>query len=74
MEMNCPSDSEFVAMVTSYAANIEAIDGLAAALRTRYPNAVVRLRNIDGELDEVWYVYRDGRWVSESGQVEGRSG
>ncbi len=33
-------------------------------LRTRYPDAVVRPRDLSGVQLTVWYVYRDGRWVS----------
>jgi hypothetical protein len=37
---------------------------LQAALRLRYPEALVRPRELSGESIIVWYVYRDGRWVS----------
>jgi len=36
---------------------------LEAMLRTTYPQAVVRRREIASETFEVWYVYRDGHWV-----------
>ncbi len=36
---------------------------LEVALRQRYPAAVVRRRDLSGELGEMWYVYRDGLWV-----------
>jgi len=35
---------------------------LQAALRTRYPEAVVQPRQLEGEPFTTWYVYRDGRW------------
>ena len=38
-------------------------DDLEAALRPRYPKAVVRPRELAGERFEVWYVYRDGHWI-----------
>ena len=36
---------------------------LQSALRTKYPSAVVRLRELMGERFAIWYVYRDGHWV-----------
>ncbi len=36
---------------------------LEATLRTTYPLAVVRRRELASESFEVWYVYRDGHWV-----------
>ena len=32
-------------------------------LRERYPQAVVRPRELAGELSGVWYVYREGHWI-----------
>jgi hypothetical protein len=32
-------------------------------LRARWPFALVRPRELAGEHDHVWYVYRDGHWV-----------
>jgi hypothetical protein len=32
-------------------------------LRERYPQAVVRPRDLAGETSGVWYVYRDGHWI-----------
>ena len=37
---------------------------LQERLRERYPKAIVRARELSGEPLDVWYVYRDGRWVS----------
>ncbi len=36
---------------------------LQSRLRERYPEAVVRARDLDGELHKIWYVYRDGHWT-----------
>jgi hypothetical protein len=36
---------------------------LESALRERYPNAVVRRRQLSEESGLIWYVYRDGRWT-----------
>jgi hypothetical protein len=48
----------------------EALDGGALEpdaaqerLRERYPQAVVRRRELADETMPVWYVYREGRWV-----------
>ena len=38
---------------------------LEAALRIRFPDALVRPRDLAGERFDVWYVYRDGHWISE---------
>ncbi|MFN8518815.1 MAG: hypothetical protein U0667_05360 [Chloroflexota bacterium] len=37
---------------------------LQALLRRSYPHTVVRPRALSGETLDVWYVYRDGHWVS----------
>ncbi len=39
---------------------------LQAILRRGYPHAVVRARDLAGELPIVWYVYRHGHWVTAS--------
>jgi hypothetical protein len=41
-------------------------DQLQAILRARYPSAVVRPRALSGEITTIWYVYRDGHWVSSA--------
>ena len=41
-------------------------EDLQALLRARYPAAVVRPRSLSGERLPIWYVYRDGRWVSSA--------
>lgn len=38
-------------------------EDLEAILRTRYPDAVVRPRELEAEETVVWYVYRDGHWI-----------
>jgi hypothetical protein len=35
---------------------------LQSRLRQRYPQVVVRRRELSGEPFELWYVYRDGHW------------
>ncbi|HEY7600470.1 MAG TPA: hypothetical protein VH741_11130 [Candidatus Limnocylindrales bacterium] len=61
--INPRSDRDFVARVE--AAGQTAVDAraLQLALRADYPKAVVRPRQLEGERDEVWYVYREGTWV-----------
>ena len=44
---------------------------LQAALRTLYPDAVVRARDLTGERGVVWYVYRDGHWTRSAGTPGG---
>ena len=41
-------------------------DALQAELREDYPSAVVRPRALSGEITTIWYVYRDGFWVSSA--------
>ena|SRR6266566_2796550 len=44
-------------------------DDLESVLRTQYPEAVVRPRELAGERFEVWYVYRDGHWIRSETDV-----
>ena len=37
---------------------------LEQILRAMFPQTVVRPRELTGERGIVWYVYRDGHWVS----------
>ena len=68
--INPRTDHEFVER-----AHVAAADGatdpatLADQLRVWYPAVVVRPRELSSEPVTVWYVYRDGHWISEqSGQ------
>lgn len=45
--------------------------GLQRHLRDRYPDALVRPRDLPGEERATWYVYRDGHWIN-SVRAEGR--
>ena len=60
--INPRSDDEFVGFVSHEAMTAENAAALQANLRLRYPRAVVRPRELEGERTEVWYVYRDGHW------------
>ena len=40
-------------------------------LRGSYPRAVVRARELAGERQVVWYVYRDGHWIARNDRDQG---
>lgn len=63
--INPRRDAEFVGEVEAEGPSASSPQALEAALRTRYPRVVVRPRQLEGERAEVWYVYREGSWVSE---------
>ena len=64
--LNPRSDAQFVALVSELmAAPVSEPSGLQAGLRVRFPDAVVRRRELSSEPTEVWYVYRDGRWTPD---------
>ncbi len=48
----------------SLGSGVDSPDALQKLLRERYPAAVVRRRGLAAEQVEVWYVYREGRWIS----------
>lgn len=62
--LNPRSDADFVAFAEAAladgATNPEAFQ---ERLRSRYPRAVVRERELASEPFTIWYCYRDGRWV-----------
>jgi len=65
--INPPADLEFVR--ACHAGLVDAAGDpsrLEASLRLLYPAIVVRPRELSGETIVVWYVYRDGHWVSSS--------
>ena len=64
--VNPRSDSTFVDFVNQ-SAQADAPEQLQEILRERFPHAIVRLRNLDGETFNAWYIYRDGYWVSDDG-------
>lgn len=43
---------------------------LQVRLRERYPDAVVRPRELSSEPVVIWYVYRDGHWNPEPATQE----
>jgi hypothetical protein len=42
---------------------------LEKGLRREYPAVVVRRREISNEPFEVWYVYREGRWIGRTSRA-----
>ena len=65
--VNPRDDLDFVALVERHIDGVREPDALQERLRETHPSAVVRARELAGETSEVWYVYRDGRWVWDSG-------
>jgi hypothetical protein len=61
--VNPRSDVRFVQFVAERTADSGADAAhLEASLRSKFPEAVVRRRELSSESTEMWYVYRDGRW------------
>jgi hypothetical protein len=60
---NPPGDRPFRDLIETALAGTWRPEDLEAMLRSRYPNAVVRRRELAGERTDVWYVYRDGHWI-----------
>ena len=70
--VNPRDDRPFVALAESLVADgARSPDELQTRLREEYPEAVVRARELDGEAFTIWYVYRDGHWVSGAGGEPG---
>ena len=69
--INPRSDSAFVRDVKVQLDGLQRPEDLAQRLRARYPDVVVRPRELSAERAAVWYVYRDGRWTSEGIRVGG---
>lgn len=61
---NPVNDRQFRTVIDGYlVAGGRQPDELEAALRTRWPHAVVRRRELTGERTVVWYAYREGHWI-----------
>lgn len=64
--LNPRSDAQFVELVTQLMADdVGEPADLQSGLRAEFPEAVVRRRELSSESTEVWYVYRDGRWMPD---------
>lgn len=62
--INPRDDERFAALCSELILDGVATPGaLEAALRQHYVDAVVRPRELSSESTDVWYVYRDGRWI-----------
>jgi hypothetical protein len=62
---NPVDDEDFTAFAeASVDAGASTADDLQSRLRERYARAVVHARELAGERILIWYVYRDGAWVS----------
>lgn len=62
--INPRTDAAFRNHVHEMLNGLERPEDLAQRLRARYPEVVVRPRQLSGERSAVWYVYRDGSWTS----------
>ena len=49
----------------------QSVAELQQILRGGYPRAIVRARDLEGERKVVWYVYREGHWVTGDDQEQG---
>lgn len=69
--LNPRQDGDFAALAERLADRAGSAAALQAALREHYPAATVRPRLLSSDSGDVWYVYRDGSWVSgtEEGQA-----
>ena len=62
--LNPRNDASFVAFAEAALADgVTTPEDFQVRLRARYPQAVVRLRELASEPFTIWYCYRDGRWV-----------
>ena len=62
--LNPRADPKFVALAEGIVAGGVATPvEMQARLRQDYPGAIVRARELDGEAQSIWYVYRDGHWI-----------
>lgn len=65
-----PATDEAFSAHAEYELDVDGHDPKAfqARLRRRYPQAVVRARELSGESTVIWYVYRDGHWTRSERQ------
>jgi hypothetical protein len=62
--LNPPDDEEFRSSALGLVEDgLGEPSDLQERLRTRWPLALVRPRELAGEPTQIWYVYRDGHWV-----------
>jgi hypothetical protein len=62
--LNPTDDADFRSLATTLVeSGASTPTMLQDQLRAQHPDAIVRPRELAGESAEIWYVYRDGRWV-----------
>jgi hypothetical protein len=61
---NPAGDSAFRDDAAAALAEGRSVAELQESLRRAYPRAVVHARDLAGERQVVWYVYREGHWVA----------
>jgi hypothetical protein len=63
--LNPRHDTDFMTLAEAImSGGIESPGQLQERLRQTYPNVIVRARDLNGEAFTIWYVYRDGHWIS----------
>src|SRR5207247_11201215 len=50
---------------------VSSMDELDHRLHTLYPTAAVHARELTGEANLIWYLYREGRWVPSGSGAQG---
>ena len=68
---NPANDVGFRAHAESSLQEGQSVAELQQILRGEYPRAIVRPRDLEGERKVVWYVYREGHWVTDDDQGQG---
>lgn len=68
---NPVDDIVFQRVVESLLVGASSAEDLQVALRSSYPRALVRPRELSSEPVTVWYAYRDGRWTPRGTRREG---
>ncbi len=62
--LNPPDDDAFRSLAEALIRDgVDKPNELQDHLRRRYALAIVRPRELAGERTQIWYVYRDGRWI-----------
>ena len=64
--INPRDDATFVELAQTLVTDVAGPEDLQVRLRDLFPHALVRPRDLSGEAQRVWYVYREGHWVSSS--------
>jgi hypothetical protein len=64
--------ADFTEMLVDH--GVRSLEDLASRLRAVYPDATVHRRELTGEAQVVWYVYRDGHWVNSRSNTSQEAG